>query len=89
YVGNRGAASAGPLAAAPAAGGKPAAAAQSKIDLNSASEQELATLPGIGEARAREIVRNRPYARKDDLVRKKVIPRLVYEGIREQVIAKK
>ncbi len=91
YVGNRPASPHGPLAASGAAPAKAAADAPKnapKIDLNSASEEELATLPGIGEVRAHAIVRNRPYARKDDLVRKKVIPRLVYEGMRERVVAK-
>ena len=32
-----------------------------KNDLNSASESELDSLPGIGKARANAIVKNRPY----------------------------
>ncbi|MCL4747037.1 MAG: helix-hairpin-helix domain-containing protein [Burkholderiaceae bacterium] len=84
-VGNRGAAPPAPRAGSGAATGKPAAA--QKIDLNTASEEQLAALPGIGEIRARSIVRNRPYARKDDLVRKKVIPKSVYESLRERVVA--
>ena len=58
------------------------------IDINTASEEELATLPGIGEARSKAIVKGRPYARKDELVRRKIIPQSVYDNIREQVIAK-
>jgi len=58
------------------------------IDINTATEQELATLHGIGEARAKAIVKGRPYARKDELVRRKIIPQSVYDGIREQIIAK-
>ncbi len=44
------------------------------IDINSASADELQSLKGIGEAYARKIVENRPYKRKDELVRKKIIP---------------
>ncbi|MGZ5038049.1 MAG: ComEA family DNA-binding protein [Usitatibacter sp.] len=68
-------------AAAPAKKAEP-------MDLNTASEKELATLPGIGEVRAKAIVKGRPYRAKDDLVRKKILTEKVYEGIKDQVIAK-
>lgn len=58
-----------------------------KLDLNSASESELAQLPGIGEARAKAIVKGRPYTGKDDLKTKKIIPASVYDKIKDRVIA--
>jgi competence protein ComEA len=58
------------------------------IDLNSASELELAALPGIGDVRAKAIVAGRPYKGKDDLVQKKVISAGVYKKIKDKVIAK-
>jgi competence protein ComEA len=58
------------------------------MDINSASEKELDTLPGIGEARAKAIVKNRPYKGKDELVQKKIIPQSVYDGIKDKIIAK-
>ena len=58
------------------------------MDINSASEKELATLKGIGEARAKAIVKGRPYKGKDDLVHKKIIPEGVYNDIKDQIIAK-
>jgi competence protein ComEA len=58
------------------------------IDINSATEKELDTLPGIGEARAKAIVKNRPYKGKDELVQKKIIPQSVYDGIKDKIIAK-
>ena len=58
------------------------------MDINSASEKELATLKGIGDVRARAIVKHRPYKGKDDLVKKKIIPQNVYDDIKEQIIAK-
>ena len=58
------------------------------MDINSASEKELATLKGIGDVRAKAIVKHRPYKGKDDLVKKKIIPQGVYDDIKDQIIAK-
>jgi DNA uptake protein ComE-like DNA-binding protein len=58
------------------------------MDINSASEKDLATLKGIGDARAKAIIKHRPYKGKDDLVKKKVIPEAVYNDIKDQIIAK-
>ncbi len=67
---------------------EPAKPAGEPMDINSASEQELATLKGIGEVRAKAIVKGRPYKGKDDLVKKKIVPQNVYNDIKEQIIAK-
>ena len=74
-----------------AAQNDPVLIAQAKtelIDINSAKAEELMTLKGIGEARARAIIKGRPYARKDDLVRKKIVPQSIYDDIKDKIIAK-
>jgi len=71
--------------------GEPVLVAQAKtelIDINRAKAEELMTLKGIGEARAAAIVKGRPYARKDELVQKKIIPESVYNDIKDKIIAK-
>ena len=75
--------------AAPKADPKKAEAPKADpMDINSASEKELATLKGIGDVRAKAIVKGRPYRGKDDLVAKKIIPQAVYDDIKDQIIAK-
>ena len=58
------------------------------IDINRAKAEELMTLKGIGDARAKAIIKGRPYARKDELVQKKIIPQSVYDEIKDKIIAK-
>lgn len=78
-----------PPPAPPAAGTKVTPPpAKEPLDLNSATPEQLKALPGIGEAYAKKIVEGRPYARKDELVSKKVVPPATYEKIKALVIAR-
>ena len=70
-----------------AKGSKPASAVGEKLDINSATKDQLDALPGIGSAYAEKIIAGRPYRTKRDLVTKKVIPQSVYEKIKDQIIA--
>ena len=58
------------------------------IDLNSATEETLKTLPGVGDTYAKAIVDGRPYTAKNDLVRKKIIPRATYYKISNRIVAR-
>ncbi len=58
------------------------------LDINSATADQLKTIPGIGEAYSAAIIKGRPYQRKDELVAKKILPQGVYDKVKDQLIAK-
>ena len=56
-----------------------------KININTASVVELDALNGIGEARAKAILANRPYSKTEEIVIKAKIPQSVYEKISSNI----
>ena len=65
----------------------PAAKADAKIDINTASKEELMAFKGIGDKYSDKIIAGRPYAKKDQLVSKNVLPEATYKKISDQIIA--
>ena len=58
------------------------------LDINTASRDELKALKGVGDKRADDIIKGRPYKGKDELVQKKIVPQGVYNAIKDKIIAK-
>jgi DNA uptake protein ComE-like DNA-binding protein len=65
-----------------------AATAAKVVDINTATEAELKAIPGIGDAYAAKIVAGRPYAKKDQLKSRNILPGPVYEKTKDLIIAK-
>lgn len=75
-------------AAKGAAADAKAAAKAKVVDINTASEAELKAVPGIGDAYASKIIAGRPYAKKDQLKSRNILPGPVYEKTKDLIIAK-
>lgn len=72
-----------------AAQAKAVAAANSgdKLDVNSATADQLKGLPGVGDAYAARIIKGRPYANKTQLVGRGVLPQATYDKLKDMVVA--
>ena len=70
------------VTAAPAVKGDP-------IDLNTATPDQLKTLPGIGDAYAKRIVDGRPYTMKNQLTQRGILPQATYDKIKDSIVAKR
>ncbi|OAM88270.1 helix-hairpin-helix domain-containing protein [Termitidicoccus mucosus] len=58
-----------------------------KVDLNTATKEQLAKLPGLDEAAADKIIAARPFASKTQLKSKKLVSDETYESVKNLVIA--
>jgi competence protein ComEA len=55
------------------------------VNINTASEEELESLPDIGPSRADEIIAHRPYKAVDELLDVKGISQRIMDGLRPYV----
>ncbi len=60
-----------------------------RMDLNSATKDQLEALPGMTADEAQKIIDNRPYRGKNDLLKKNVISADEYAKIKDDVVAKR
>lgn len=57
------------------------------VDINSAPRSKLETLPGVTAVEASRIIEHRPYQHASDLVRRRILPKAVYDRIGSRLVA--
>lgn len=66
---------------------KPIPASQ-RVDINSATKEQLKKLPGVTEVYADKIIAGRPYLTKIHLVNHDVLPFALYESLKGRIVAR-
>lgn len=57
----------------------------SKVNINTASIEELMKLPGVGAKRSAAIVQGRPFKSLEELVSKKIMPPELFAVVKDQI----
>ena len=65
--------------------GQQAGVSESLVNINTATESQLDTLPGIGPVTAQKIIASRPYSSPEELLTKKAVGQSVYGKIKDQI----
>jgi len=58
-----------------------------KLDINTATADQLKAFTGIGDAYAKRIIDGRPYTAKNQLLTRGILPEATYNKIKDQIIA--
>lgn len=57
------------------------------LDINTATPQQLKSLPGFGDAYVRRVIAGRPYTAKNQLVTRGVLPQSAYDKVSSRIVA--
>ncbi len=68
-----------------ASAAEPAAARPWRIDINTATAEQIKATLGVGDEDAQRIVAARPYQKKDDLKAKHVVPDATFDKIQKLI----
>jgi len=60
-----------------------------QLDLNTATKDQLQTLPGVTAAEADRVIAGRPYDEAGDVVTRRIMPKAEYDKIADRITAKK
>jgi DNA uptake protein ComE-like DNA-binding protein len=58
------------------------------VDINSATQQQLEAIPGIGKEHCHHIIMGRPYETTEELVSREILPQETFDKVKTKIVAK-